>query len=326
MIGPADAFMSDAFARDAASDGAGERGESPYEVVIVGLGGRRFTASSGVTFDAHCSAAAAPSFDTIVVPGGAGLRELGLGRQAAIWLAERAPRARRVVSVCTGIYGLAATGLLDGRRVATHWSAVRDVERRFPKLRVDADAVYVKDGPFYTSAGITAGIDLALALIAEDCGPRLALAVAREMVVYYKRPGDQAQFSEPLQFQLDATDRFADLAAWVQGHLRSHLTVEHMARYACMSVRQFSRVFKARFGITPAAFVEEARLAEAGRRLGSGRLSVAAVGRSVGYRSEDVFRRAFERRFGVTPAVYRERFDVRQPPFTEPPLTTRGVA
>lgn len=318
--------MSDAFATSVEGETGDKDGPpaSPYEVVVVGLRGMKFTASSGVTFTAQCPAAAAPRFDTLIVPGGSGLRTPGIAEHAVSWLAEHAPRARRVVTVCTGIYGLAPTGLLDGRRVATHWSAVRDVQRRFPKLRVDADAVYVKDGPFYTSAGITAGIDLALALIAEDCGPRRALSVAREMVVYYKRPGDQAQFSEPLQFQIDSSDRFADLAAWVQTHLRSDLSIERLARFACMSVRQFSRVFKRRFGMTPGAFVEELRLAEATRRLGADRLSIAAIGRSVGYRSDDVFRRAFERRFGVSPTVYRDRFDLRQSPFTNQPLT-RGM-
>src|SRR5262249_10347463 len=157
----------------------------------------------------------------------------------------------------------APSGLLDGRRVTTHWSAVGDVQRRFPKLRVDGDAVYLKDGAFYSSAGITAGIDLVLALIEEDCGPHTALAVAREMVVYYRRPGGQNQFSEPLRFQFEAADRFADVAAWVQSHLRAQLTVETLAKRACMSVRHFSREFKDRFGVTPAAFVEEIRMAEA---------------------------------------------------------------
>jgi transcriptional regulator GlxA family with amidase domain len=327
FIGPCDAFVSDIFTPAVLPPGAfstvprlpgldelGIHGP-PYEIVVIGLRGKKFTASSGVTFVAHCDLDSAPPLDTLIVPGGSGLRESDHGEIAARWIAQRSHRIRRIASVCTGVYGVAPSGLLDGRRVATHWSAVRDVMQRFPKLRVDPDAVYLKDGPFYSSAGITAGIDLALALIEEDCGPNVALAVAREMVVYYKRPGGQNQFSEPLRFQLESADRFADLAAWVQSHLRASLSVESMAERACLSVRHFSREFKARFGVTPAAFVNEMRMAEASRRLAVQRVSVAAVGRSVGYRSEDVFRRAFERRFGVAPRAYRSRFNLNSPAF-----------
>lgn len=312
LIGPADAFGSDVFKPESRLAPPDMPNDAPYEIVVIGLQSKRFTASNGVSFTAHCTAASAPPLDTVVVPGGSGLRLSGAGETASRWIAERAGRIRRIATVCTGIYGLAPSGLLDGRRVTTHWSAVRDVAMRFPALRLDADAVYVKDGPFYTSAGISAGIDLALALIEEDCGPRVALAVAREMVVYYKRPGGQNQFSEPLQFQFEAADRFGDLAAWVQAHLRAPISVDAMAERACMSVRHFSREFKTRFGMTPAAFVEELRLAEGAQRLAERRMSIANVGQSVGYRSEDVFRRAFERRYGVTPRAYRQRFNLQR--------------
>jgi len=248
--------------------------------------------------------------DTLIVPGGYGLRVPDVAHRAARWITARAPHIRRVASVCTGIYAVAPTGLLDGRRVTTHWSAVRDVQRRFPKLQVDSDALFVKDGRFYTSAGITAGIDLALAMIEEDCGPSMALSVAREMVVYFKRAGGQDQFSEPLQFQLEAADRFADLVAWIQSHLQADLSVEQLSKRAFMSARHFSRVFKERLNTTPAAFVEQARMAEASRRLAERRASVEAVARSVGFASGDVFRRAFERHFGVPPRDYRNRFSL----------------
>jgi transcriptional regulator GlxA family with amidase domain len=302
LVGPSDAFASDAFATiDRGNNDA--KPWVPYEVVVIGLDGRRFTTSSGLVIRADAVVPSIVSLDTLIIPGGAGLRQPGVAERAARWIVGMA-------SVCTGLYGLAATGLLDGRRVATHWSAVSDITQRYPRLRVDPDVLYIKDGRFYTSAGVTAGIDLALALIEEDHGPRIALAVAREMVVYLKRPGGQQQFSEPLQFQLSAADRFVDLAAWIHGHLRSRLTVDTLAERACLSVRQFARAFKREFGVTPAEFVEEARLAEAGRRFTSAtrRVSVDAVARSVGYSSEDVFRRAFERRFGVSPSQYRSRF------------------
>lgn len=311
LVGPADAFGSDALAApEYLIDGS-----PPYEVVIVGLAGKRFAASSGLEFHARHVVPTNLRLDTLIVPGGAGLRRSGLADRAAQWIAARAPHIRRIATVCTGIYGLAPTGLLDGRAVATHWAFVGDVQKKFPKLRVDPDALFLKDGKFYSSAGISAGIDLALAMIEEDLGPNAALAVAREMVVYLKRSGGQQQYSEPLRFQVEATDRFADLAAWIPEHLRNDLSVEALAERACLSVRQFTRAFKERFDTTPAAFVEEARLNEACRRLASRRASIESVARSIGYASDDAFRRAFERRFGVSPSHYRSRFDLVNKPF-----------
>jgi transcriptional regulator GlxA family with amidase domain len=311
LIGPADAFASDAFQMLAEEPDA-DLPRDPYEIVIIGLQGKRFTTSSGVVMRANASVPTKVRLDTIIIPGGTGLRRPGVVELAAKWIAARAPHVRRVASVCTGIYGLAPTGLLDGRRVATHWSAVRDIVQRFPKLRVEPDALFIKDGPFYTSAGITAGIDLSLAMIEEDWGSQAALAVAREMVVYFKRPGGQQQFSEPLRFQLESADRFADIITWVQSHLCADLSVEALAKRAFLSPRHFARTFKDRFGLTPAAFVEESRLAEAGRRLSSRSARIDSVARSVGYSGEDVFRRAFERRFGVSPRSYRGRFNTMQ--------------
>jgi transcriptional regulator GlxA family with amidase domain/pimeloyl-ACP methyl ester carboxylesterase len=306
IVGPADAFGSDAFASLNGVDG--EISARPYEVVVIGLTGKQFTTSSGLIMRADATAGSRVKLDTLIIPGGAGLRRPGVADRAAAWIFSAASAVRRIASICTGIYGLAPTGLLDGRRVTTHWSASRDVASRFPRLNVDADAIFLKDGRFYTSAGVTAGIDLALALIEEDLGGTSALAVARELVVYFKRPGGQRQFSEPLRFQLDAVDRVGDLAAWIQTHLRADLGVDALAGRACLSVRQFSRAFKATFDTTPAAFVEEARVGEASKRLSERRVSIERVAHSVGYASEDVFCRAFERRFGISPKAYRTRF------------------
>jgi transcriptional regulator GlxA family with amidase domain len=312
LVGPADAFRSDALDAPELRDGG-----PPYEIVVIGLHRRRFTASSGLTFTTAHVVPTNVQLDTLIVPGGEGLRRPGAAERAARWIASRAPEIRRIASICTGIYGLAPTGLLDGRDVATHWAHADKVQRAFPNLRVDRDALYRKDGPFYTSAGITAGVDLALAMVEEDLGPDTALAVAREMVVYLKRTGGQNQYSEPLRFQVEATDRFADLAAWIPSHLRSDLSVETLADRACLSVRHFARAFKDRFDVTPAAFVEEARLTEACRRLAARRVNIDAVARSVGYASDDAFRRAFERRFGVSPKHYRARFDLLSKPFAQ---------
>jgi transcriptional regulator GlxA family with amidase domain len=305
LVGPADAFTSDALrSPEYSSDG-----KPPYEVIVIGLESKRFVAASGIEFRASHVVPSNVRLDTLIVPGGSGLRKTGLADDAAAWITSRAPSIRRIASVCTGIYGLAPTGLLDGRAVTTHWAWATDVQRRFPKLRVDSDALYLKDGKFCTSAGITAGVDMALAMIEDDLGPEAALAVAREMVVYVKRSGGQNQYSEPLRFQVEATDRFADLAAWIPTHLRNDLSVEALAERACLSVRQFTRAFRERFSTTPGAFVEETRLTEACRRLALRRTTVESVARSVGYASDDSFRRAFERRFGVLPRDYRNRFN-----------------
>jgi transcriptional regulator GlxA family with amidase domain len=283
-----------------------------YEVVILGLSGKAFTAESGVVFKPHHRLDTKLELDTVIIPGGQGLRDPRINRRVASWVRVHAPRIRRVASVCTGIYGLAPTGLLDGRRVTTHWRFVRDAARRFPALRIEANALFLKDGPFYTSAGVTAGIDLALALIEEDHGLPAALAVARELVVYLKRPGGQEQYSEPLQFQVESTDKLGELGAWIRGHLKHDLSVEALAERACLCPRQFTRRFTKLFQRTPAAFVEDLRLAEAQKRLGARGMTIEGVAASVGFRSADAFRRAFERRFGITPTSYRSQFTRRR--------------
>jgi len=224
------------------------------------------------------------------------------------FIKKRASQTRRIVSICTGIYGLAATGLLAGRKVTTHWRFAPDVARRFPDLRIFDNAIFVKDGPFYTSAGVTAGIDLSLFLIEEDYGSRAALAVARELVVYLKRSGGQEQYSEPLQFQTQSVSRLSELTTWMLSHLNDDLSVEALAAKACLCPRHFSRRFKIEFGTTPADFAERLRLDEARRRLSLVDNSVENVGTSVGFKSADAFRRAFERRLGVNPSDYRRRF------------------
>lgn len=254
LVGPIDAFSS------AVIEGGKGETESCYEIVIIGLTSRPFTSESGVVFKPHKTIANAPPLDTLIIPGGTGLRVPETQKKAAEWISSRAAKTRRIATVCTGTFGLAATGLLNGRRVTTHWRHAQDLAKRFPGLKVDPNALYLKDGKFYTCAGITAGIDLSLALIEEDFGPRVALSVARELVVYLKRPGGQEQFSEPLQFQTDSRDRFADLAAWIKGHLRHDLSAEALAERACLSPRHFTRRFKVVFGTTPATFVEDVRL------------------------------------------------------------------
>jgi transcriptional regulator GlxA family with amidase domain len=215
-----------------------------------------------------------------------------------------------VAAVCTGIYPLAESGLLDGCSATTHWRYADDVKTRWPRVRVDSDAIFIKAGNLYTSAGVTAGIDLALALVEEDLGGVTALAVARELVVYLKRAGGQLQYSAPLHFQRSATGEFREIASWMVEHMGDDLTVEALAERMQCSPRHFARRFKAVFGSTPARFVERLRLDAARWRLMEGDVAIEALGASVGYQSSDAFRRAFERHFGVAPTEYRERFGV----------------
>jgi transcriptional regulator GlxA family with amidase domain len=279
-----------------------------YETVVVAATAAPFRAESGLRLSPDCTFQKAPSFDTIVVAGGSGLRNAQVLPPIAAWLRDRAGETRRMVSVCTGLYGLAAAGVMDGRRATTHWRHARALARLYPKVKIEPDAIFIKDGRFYTSAGMTAGIDLALALIEEDCGAAHALNVARQMVVYMKRSGGQLQYSEPLRFQTRAGDRFAALTDLIVGDLAADWTVEAMAAHVSLSSRQFSRRFQAAFVATPAIYVEMLRLDEARLRLASGRDGIARIAHAVGFRSDDAFRRAFERRFGLTPTTYRARF------------------
>src|SRR5437868_8586323 len=305
IVGPSDAFTI------AELESENGKRRPCYEVTIIGITNKPFCAESGVAFEPHTTLTHAPTLDTLIIPGGRGARIGKSGSLIAKWISRRAKRIRRIASVCTGVYALAPTGLLDGRRVTTHWRFAADLARRFPKLKVDHDALFLKDGCFYTAGGITASVDLALALIEEDYGPRVALSVARELVVYLKRPGGQKQYSEPLEFQCNSSDRFADLATWILGHLRGDLSLETLAGRACLSSRHFVRRFKQVFGGTPANFVKNLRLDDARRRLTERTQTIESVAASVGFRSDDAFRRAFQRRFGVKPSSYRNRFDAR---------------
>jgi transcriptional regulator GlxA family with amidase domain len=280
-----------------------------YELVTIGLTGRAAVASSGLRILPQFTFESAPPLDTLIVPGGAGARDPKTCYSIGAWVKSQSNQIRRIAAVCTGVYGLAASGLLDGRRATTHWEFVKDIATRYPSLNVDPDALFVKDGRFYTSAGITAGIDLSLALIEEDYGIEIALTVARGLVVYLKRSGGQAQYSEPLRFQTQSSDRLARVASWAAVNLNKSLSVEELARRARLSPRQFTRQFGKRFGATPAAFVETARLNEAKERLTKTHARISRVASSVGFRSADVFRRRFERQFGVTPTAYRDRFN-----------------
>jgi len=302
LSGPLEAFSS-AFIEDS----RGQR-RPCYKVTIAALGAKTFRSESGLRMTAACFLSSLRHLDTLLIPGGSGMRISASGQRLAIWIGRNQDRIRRIASVCTGIYGVAPTGLLNGRKVTTHWRFAANLAARYPELKVEANALYVRDGKFYTSAGITAGIDLSLALIEEDFGSQVALSVARELVVYLKRPGGQEQYSEPLKFQVESTSRFSDLAAWIVGHLDKDLSVEALAGRINLCPRQFSRRFKSEFDSTPAAFVQRLRLDEARKRLSAAGGTVESVADSVGFRDPDSFRRAFAQQFGLAPTQYRSRF------------------
>jgi transcriptional regulator GlxA family with amidase domain len=243
-------------------------------------------------------------FDTLVVAGGRGTRALADCEATLGFIRATAATARRVASVCTGAFLLAAAGLLDGRRATTHWRAAPDLARRFPSVEVEHDRIFVRDGEVWTSAGITAGIDLALALIADDLGEATAKRVAQELVVYHRRPGGQSQFSALLE--LDAPcGRFGRLLGWVRERLGEALTVERLADEAAMSPRHFARAFAAETGMTPAKAVERLRLEVARAHVEEGGEPIERVADLTGFHDPERMRRAFIRAFGQPPQALR---------------------
>jgi len=278
-----------------------------YEVMLVGRGAATTSgiALGPLTAPAECTG----SLDTLMVAGGLGVFEAEHDAALVGWLRAAARRSRRVTSVCTGAFLLARAGLLDGRRATTHWASCERLARRHPAVSVLTDPIYVRDGDVYTSAGVTAGMDLALALIEEDLGSEVALQVARQLVLFARRPGGQAQFSVQLSAQAAAPGALRDLQTWIAEHLDADLSVGALARRAHMSPRTLARAFARETGMTPAAYVEAMRVERARARLESGRPSLAAVARACGFGTAETMRRAFHRRLGVAPADYRTRFD-----------------
>ena len=248
--------------------------------------------------------------DTFVVAGGdrRGIERLVADPELLAQILRVAGLSRRVASVCSGAFLLASAGLLDGRRATTHWSACDDLARHYPKVTVEPDPIYVRDGKISTSAGVTAGIDLALAFVEEDAGHDVAMAVARQLVVFLKRPGGQAQFSAAMQTQAADRDEVSEVQAWIVDHVADDLSVAQLAQRAAMSPRHFARVFAAATGTTPARYVERARLEAARRRLEESEAGVDAVARDCGFGSAETMRRTFLRSLHVAPTDYRRRF------------------
>ena len=298
---------------------AGGDGGPAYEIVVAGPGGVPVRTSSGLTIVPQADLRAVPAPHTLLVPGGEGTRsgEPG-GAEVAAWLREHAPAARRVASVCTGAFLLARAGLLDGRRATTHWAYADALQRRFPAVRVEPDRIYVRDGAVVTSAGVTAGIDPALALVEEDIGRAAALAVARQLVVYLRRPGGQAQFSAQLQAQVARRRPLREVQHWISERPAADLSVQRLAARAGLSPRQFARCFTTETGVTPGRYVDRVRLEAARRELEDTGAAVGQVARSCGYGTPEAMRRAFIRALGISPAVYRQRFQAPAEPSQHP--------
>lgn len=282
----------------------------PYDLELLsGDDSATIVSGGGISMVSHGAATSCRSaIDTLIVPAA----DLG-------WMAEPtdcsskvlqrlARRSRRVVSICAGAFFLAAAGLLDGKKATTHWRGTDELSARFPKVDVQGDSIFVKDRNVYTSAGVTAGIDLTLALVEEDLGRAMALDCARNLVVFIRRPGGQSQFSTTLESQHVERDSINELIAWAADNLSSNLSVEAMSERAHMSLRNFSRVFRNEVGQTPAAFVEKLRVEAARRSLEETGQSLDAIARNCGFGSADSMRRSFHRVVRVTPSDYRKRF------------------
>jgi transcriptional regulator GlxA family with amidase domain len=301
LMGPVETFS-----RSTISTG-GSRHLRCYQVVTIGLSSKPCVTESSIAIKPQVDMERAPALDTLIIPGGSGIHNPKLNKQIGKWVIAHARTIRRIAALGTGIYALAATGLLDGRRVVSHWRFAKDVASRFPRLRVNPSNLFIKDDSFYTCPGGISAVDFSLALIEEDYGRRVALGLARELIVHLKRSGDQEQYSEALQFQVQSSDRFADLPAWILSHLSHDLSVDALAQRGGMSRRNFTRFFHKTFGKTASQFVAEARIAEAQKRLLVPRNSIESVANSLGFRSADVFSVAFERHVGVRPRTYRAR-------------------
>jgi transcriptional regulator GlxA family with amidase domain len=281
----------------------------PYALKVVSAIPGPIVSSAGLALLAENLPPADLPLDTLIVAGGPGVHVAYRHRPLVDWVSHRAAVARRVTSVCTGAFLLAATGLLDGRRATTHWSRCAELAEEFPAVRVERDPIYVNDGAIWTSAGVTAGIDMALALLEADLGRTMATAVARHLVVFAKRPGGQAQFSAGLALAgSDAT--FDGLHDWMKRNLRGNLAVPALAEQAGMSERSFLRHYRQIIGTTPARAVERVRVEAARQALGETRLPLKRIARDCGFGSEETMRRSFLRILAVPPHAYRERFPV----------------
>ncbi|MDX3452988.1 GlxA family transcriptional regulator [Streptomyces sp. ME02-8801-2C] len=299
VAGPVDVFT-------AAARFTGSESTPPYVVRTASLGGEPVRAAGGLRLVPDLDLADVEDPELLLLPGGPGVGDVD--SRLVAWLRERAPRVKRVVSVCTGAYLLAEAGLLDGRRATTHWASCDYLASRYPRIRIDPVPIFVRDGPISTSAGVTAGIDLAIALVEEDFGRAVAHEIARLLVVYVRRPGNQAQVSVQLSAQIARSDPLREVQYWAAANLAADLSVPAMAERAGLSPRQFARVFAEQVGTTPGRYVDLIRLEAAQRMLTDTRDGVVRIARQCGYGTPEAMRLAFVRELDVSPTEYRRTF------------------
>ena len=286
-----------------------QAGREVYRLLVVAGSAGFLHSSSGVRLvpDWVIGGAAELKIDTLLVAGCPNAVEVRPDIRAVEWLRRAAPRTRRYGSVCSGAFLLAAAGLIDGRRVTTHWAVAQQLARQYPRIILDEDAIHVRDGRLRTAAGVTAGLDLALALVEEDLGRAVAMRVAGQLVMFFKRPGGQMQFSREGEAAPAGRAALQELQRWVAANPALEHSVASLAKRMKLSPRHFARVFRGEIGITPAAWVEAVRVTAARRFLEAGRHAPKQVASLCGFADADTLRRAFSRRVGVTPADYRKR-------------------
>ena len=301
VTGPLQVFAS-------ANDLARQRGlPLPYAVNVIATQAGPVMTSAGLALLAELLPAIDQPCDTLVIAGGWGVYGVAEDPTLVQWVRDKSLHTRRMASVCTGAFLLAASGLLDGCRVATHWTRCEELARKFPALTVEANPIFIQQGAVWTSAGVTAGIDLCLALVEDDLGRAIALEVARHLVVFLKRPGGQSQFSVTLSLQ-KSDSRFAELHAWIADNLTLELSIATLAAQAGMSERSFVRHYRTETGQTPARAVELIRVENARRQLADSTASIKRIAMQCGFGCEETLRRSFLRALSVTPQAYRERF------------------
>lgn len=284
-------------------------GKQPYyRQCIIGLNTVPLFAENGLQLIAQYSLDTCPKLDYLIVPGGAGARKLTANQDFMYWLRQRSMDTEKVLSICTGAYLLAHSGLVDGLPLATHWRFAADLQTRYPKVQVNATGLYVKSGKFYSSGGMTAGIDLCLAVIEQDLGVAIAQAVARELVMYLRRSGDQSQYASPLKIQHSGEQRFIQLQQWLLANLTQPLTVADMAEQVALSERQFRRVFGERFAMAPVQYLQQLRLDKARSLLLCDGYSLQRICSEVGIKDPRSLIRLFNVAFGCTPGQYKQRF------------------
>jgi transcriptional regulator GlxA family with amidase domain len=285
-----------------------------YELRIVALSAEPVVALNGTRFLPDMTIESSlEGFDTLVIAGTPGIREYESHQALIEWIAREAPHVRRIASVCTGAFILAHAGLLNGRRATTHWNSAARLAQTFPEIKVEANTIYVKDGPVYSSAGVTASMDLALALVEEDHGRSIALRVAKQLILFLKRPGGQSQFSVHLETQVAEIGPIRDIHEWILENIAGDLSIEALASRAGMSSRNFARLFKRETDMTPGDYVEATRVDVARRMLEEGSVPLKKVASLCGFADQNGLRRAFMRRINVTPVDYRQRFRPPEP-------------